>query len=141
MGSQIGSKTNVKIYVLNLMMAVGYPLDFNTLNEALRQTDFIDYFDFADAFHTMEDDGLLEASGVNRLGEPCYAVTAKGACVVESMRGTSCRLCWRTAWSAPCATWISSTGGSSCPAGSNRVPEGDAISSARSPSGTRQCCP
>ncbi len=51
MGSQIGSKTNVKIYVLNLMMAVGYPLDFNTLNEALRQTDFIDYFDFADAFH------------------------------------------------------------------------------------------
>ena len=44
MGSQIGSKTNVKIYVLNLMMAVGYPLDFNTLNEALRQTDFIDYF-------------------------------------------------------------------------------------------------
>ena len=87
MGSQIGSKTNVKIYVLNLMMAVGYPLDFNTLNEALRQTDFIDYFDFADAFHTMEDDGLLEASGVNRLGEPCYAVTAKGACVVESMRG------------------------------------------------------
>ena len=75
MGSQIGSKTNVKIYVLNLMMAVGYPLDFNTLNEALRQTDFIDYFDFADAFHTMEDDGLLEASGVNRLGEPCYVVT------------------------------------------------------------------
>lgn len=87
MGSQIGSKTNVKIYVLNLMTAVGYPLDFATLNEALRQTDFVDYFDFADAFHAMEDDGLLAPTEMNERGEPCYSVTPKGACVVESMRG------------------------------------------------------
>lgn len=87
MGSQIGSKDNVKIYVLNLMMSIGYPVDFTTLNDALRQTDFVDYFDFADAFHKMEDDGLLTATGMNEQGEPCYSVTSKGACVVESMRG------------------------------------------------------
>ena len=140
MGSRIGSKTNVKIYVLNPMMAVGYPLDFNTLNEALRQTDFIDYFDFADAFHTMEDDGLLEASGVNRLGEPCYAVTAKGACVVESMRGNILPSVLED--SVVCAMrYLDFKHRGQAVLPDRTVPEGDAISSARSPSGTRQCCP
>lgn len=87
MSSQIGNKDSVKVYVLNLMMAIGYPVDFTTLNDALRQTDYVDYFDFANAFHKMADDGLLAATDVNDAGEPCYTVTEKGACVVEAMRG------------------------------------------------------
>lgn len=86
MGSQIGGMDNVKIYVLNLMMAIGYPVDFVTLNDALRQTDYVDYFDFANAFNKMVDDGLIVQTEVEHEGRPCYLVTGKGACVVDAMR-------------------------------------------------------
>ena len=59
MSSPIGSKRNVKIFVLYLMENIDYPLDFTTLNDIVMQTDYVMYLDFAEGFHEMLDAGLI----------------------------------------------------------------------------------
>lgn len=86
MSSPIGSRRNVKIFVLYLMQNVGYPMDFITVNEIVMQTDYVAYLDFAEAFREMEDDGLVAAAGTNHAGETLYTVTDRGALVVESLK-------------------------------------------------------
>ena len=87
MSSPLGSKQNVTVFVLYLMQNVGYPLDFVTVNDIVRQTDYVAYLDFAESFSFMEDSGLVEQVGANDRGEPTYVVSAKGRMVVESMQG------------------------------------------------------
>ncbi|MBE6703583.1 MAG: DUF4364 family protein, partial [Ruminococcaceae bacterium] len=84
MGSVIGSKQNVKIFVLYLMQNVGRPLDFVTLNDIVMQTDYIMYLDFAEAFHKMLDDGLIEKAADE--AEEAYVITAKGHTVAETLQ-------------------------------------------------------
>ncbi len=86
MGSPIGSKRNVKIFVLYLMQNVHTPLDYITLGEMIMHTDYVAYLDLAEAFHEMIDDGLLAAVDRNERGEDRYIPTEKGLCVAESMR-------------------------------------------------------
>ena len=84
MGSVIGSKQNVKIFVLYLMENVGRPLDFVTLNDIVMQTDYVMYLDFAEAFHKMLDDGLVEKVGEAE-EHATYDITPKGRMVAESL--------------------------------------------------------
>ena len=84
MGSIIGSKQNVKIFVLYLMENVGRPLDFVTLNDIVMQTDYVMYLDFAEAFHKMLDDGLIEKVGEVE-ERATYEITKKGRMVAESL--------------------------------------------------------
>ncbi len=84
MASQIGGMKNVKIFVLYLMENVGRPLDFVTLNDIVMQTNYIMYLDFAEAFHKMLDDALVEKVGEEN-GEALYFITEKGRCVAESL--------------------------------------------------------
>ena len=86
MGSPIGSKRNVKIFVLYLMQNVHIPLDYITLGEMVMHTDYVAYLDLAEAFAEMTDDGLVEAVDKNEAGEDLFLPTAKGICVAESMR-------------------------------------------------------
>ena len=86
MGSPIGSKRNVKIFVLYLMQNVHTPLDYITLGDMVMHTDYVAYLDLAEAFHEMLDDGLIEAVDHNEQGEERFVPTAKGICVAESMR-------------------------------------------------------
>ncbi len=84
--SPIGSKNNVKIFVLYLMQNINYSLDFVTINEMVMQTDYVMYLDFAEAFHEMLEGELIEEDGANEHGEPLYAVTKKGRLVAEQLR-------------------------------------------------------
>ena len=84
MGSAIGSKQNVKIFVLYLMENINYPLDFVTINDIVMQTDFVMYLDFAESFHEMLDGGLL-AETVEE-GETRYVVTEKGRYVARELK-------------------------------------------------------
>ena len=86
MGSTIGGMKNVKIFVLYLMQNVGRPLSFVTLNDIVMQTDFIMYLDFAEAFHKMVDDGLIEREG-DEDGDDAYVITERGRVVAESLAG------------------------------------------------------
>ena len=83
MSSPIGSKQNVKIFVLYLMENIHYPLDFVTINDIVMQTDYVLYLDFAEAFHEMLDADLLRKLDGE---EPLYEVTEKGCCVAAEMK-------------------------------------------------------
>ena len=84
MASAVGGMKNVKIFVLYLMKNVARPLDFVTLNDIVMQTDFVMYLDFAEAFHQMVDDGLIEQVG-DLDGDPIYQITSKGDLVAETL--------------------------------------------------------
>lgn len=84
MGSAIGSKQNVKIFVLYLMENINYPLDFVTINDIVMQTDFVMYLDFAESFHEMLDGGLLAQQEQD--GETLYSVTEKGRYVARELK-------------------------------------------------------
>ena len=84
MSSVVGSMKNVKIFVLYLMENVGRPLSFVTLNDIVRQTDYIIYLDFAEAFHKMLDDDLIAEAGVED-GDTVYEITERGRVVAQSL--------------------------------------------------------
>ena len=81
MASLVGSKRNVKIFVLYLMQNINYPLDYVTLNDIVMQNDYVMYLDFAESFHEMLDADLIEDCGKNDAGDSMYIVTDKGRIV------------------------------------------------------------
>ncbi len=87
MPSPLGSKQNIKVFVLYLMQNVGYPMDFVTLNDIVMQTDYVAYLDFAESFSAMVDTDLVACVGTTAQGESTYAVTDKGAMVVDTLKG------------------------------------------------------
>lgn len=85
MGSLVGSKRNVKIFVLYLMQNINYPLDYITLNDIVMQNDYVLYLDFAESFHEMLDAGLVEEFCKSDDGDPMYMVTDKGRIVATEL--------------------------------------------------------
>lgn len=83
MGSPIGSKRNVKIFVLYLMENINYPLSLATLNDIVMQTDYVMYLDLAESFNEMLDAGLILEYEEN--GEQLYYVSDKGRCVAQEL--------------------------------------------------------
>lgn len=89
MTSPIGSKRNVKIFVLYLMQNIGYPLDYITVNDIIMQTDYVMYLDFAESFRELEDDALIEKIELpteNGDIEELYTVTRRGMYVAEQLK-------------------------------------------------------
>ncbi|MBQ9132311.1 MAG: DUF4364 family protein [Clostridia bacterium] len=84
--STIGSKNNVKIFVLYLMRNINLPLDFATLNDIVMQNDYVMYLDFAESFHEMLEADLIKVDGENEHGDPMYSVTPKGSLVGEQLK-------------------------------------------------------
>lgn len=84
--SPIGSKNNVKIFVLYLMQNINYPLSFVTINDIVMQNDYVMYLDFAESFHEMLDGGLIVEDGREENGDALYSVTRKGRIVAEQLR-------------------------------------------------------
>ena len=66
------------------MENINYPLDFVTVNDIVMQTDYVMYLDFAEAFHKMLDDGLIEKVGEVE-ERATYEITKKGRMVAESL--------------------------------------------------------
>lgn len=84
MGSPVGNINNVKIFVLYLMENLNYPMDFVTLNDIVMQTDYVMYLDFAEAFHDMLDNDLINE--IKEDDEPLYEVTEKGRFVARELK-------------------------------------------------------
>ena len=88
MASPIGSKREIKIFVLYLMDNIHYPLNFSTINDIVMQTDYVAYLDFAESFHELLDGGLVAPVADRVPGEEDrYAVTDKGRAVAEQLHG------------------------------------------------------
>lgn len=84
MGSIVGNMNNVKIFVLYLMRNINYPMDYVTINDVVRQTDFVMFLDFAVAFNEMLDGDLIRQLDVEN-GNPLYEVTEKGMLVADEL--------------------------------------------------------
>ena len=84
MSSAIGSINNVKIFVLYLLQNINYPVDFVTINDIVMQTDYVMYLDFAVAFNSLLDSGLIEK--IVEDGEEKYKVTPNGAIVASELK-------------------------------------------------------
>ena len=82
----VKSKRNVKIFVLYLMQNVNYPIDYVTINDMVMQTDYIQYFEFAESFYEMVDTGLIEEVCQTEDGDPMYVVTAQGKLVATELK-------------------------------------------------------
>ncbi len=83
MSSPIGSKSNVKIFILYLMDNINYPLSFTTLNDVIRQTDYVMYLDFAEVLPEMVEHGLVDEDISGE--EPMYQISKKGRIVVREL--------------------------------------------------------
>lgn len=83
--SVIGSKRNVKIFVLYLMENINYPLDYATLNDIIMQTDYVMYLDFAESFNEMMDAGLILEVAGEEDNIPMYVVSEKGKVVAREL--------------------------------------------------------
>lgn len=87
MGSLVGGKQNVKIFVLYLMQNINYPMDYITVNDIVMQNDYVLYLDFAESFHEMLDAGLIEVFAQNEHGDDLYVVTSKGRLIAQELHG------------------------------------------------------
>lgn len=83
MGSRIGAKRNVKIFVLFLMENINYPLDYISINDIVMQTDYVMYLDFAECFNEMLDSDLISFEELD--GEKYYFVTYKGRMIAREL--------------------------------------------------------
>ena len=62
MPSPLREKNEIKIFILFLLDKIGYPLDYNTIGSIVVQDGIVRFFDFAEAFYELVDDGHVRRS-------------------------------------------------------------------------------
>lgn len=85
MQAPLKEKNDIKIFILYLMMNIGYPLDFSNLNDIVVQDGVVGYFDFAECFAELIDTGnILEIKEED--GEVYYKISEQGIHVAENLQ-------------------------------------------------------
>lgn len=77
-------KTDIKIFILYLLMHIERPVDFATLHDIVVQDEFVRQFDFMDCFYE-----LCETEAVQKTekdGREYYAITPKGRAAAETLQ-------------------------------------------------------
>ncbi len=77
-------KNYVKVFVLYLLWNIDAPLDFETINDIATGDGYVGYFDFAECFAELLDDGHIEKTS-GKSGEELYIITTKGINVAENL--------------------------------------------------------
>lgn len=86
MALQLKEKTDVKIFILYLLMNIGKPIDLVTLNDIVVQDEFVNQFDFMDCICE-----LVEAGAVDKItiGERnLYNITHDGVIAARTLQST-----------------------------------------------------
>ncbi len=101
MQAPLKEKTDIKIFILYLLMNIKSPLDFNTISDIVVQDEFVSYFDFAECFAELLDSGTIEQirigdeieleATIGKNGRPekkseLYCITENGVQVVEQLQ-------------------------------------------------------
>jgi len=77
-------KNDIKIFILYLLRNIGYPLDFDNINDIVVQDGVVGYFDFADCFAELLDTGNIAEE---KDGAVClYRITDQGIHVADSLQ-------------------------------------------------------
>lgn len=84
MKTVLTEKDEIKIYILYLLRHINYALDFANINDIVMQDGFVNYFDFADAFAELLENGNVRV--IHGQGkEETYAITEQGAHVADTL--------------------------------------------------------
>lgn len=81
----ISDKTDIKIFILFLLDKIGYPLDEETLSEIILENGYVGYFDFAECFSELSDDGHIISA--EALGKTYYAISELGKTIASELQG------------------------------------------------------
>lgn len=77
-------KTDIKIFILYLLMNMERPVDFVTLNDIVVQDDFVGQFDFMDCFYELcETDAVIKTT-VD--GKEYFAISDAGRAATEALQ-------------------------------------------------------
>lgn len=77
-------KTDIKIFILYLLMNIERPVDFATLHDIVVQDEIVGQFDFMDCFYE-----LCETEAVRKFereGEEYYTITPKGKAATQTLQ-------------------------------------------------------
>lgn len=85
MKSPVSDKNYVKVFILYLLRNIDMPLDFPTINDIALQDGYLGYFDFAECFAELLDDGHIAEIREDGASESKYMITEKGISVAESL--------------------------------------------------------
>ena len=86
MALQLREKTDVKIFILYLLMNIGKPIDLITLNDIVVQDEFVTQFDFMDCISE-----LVDAGAVNKLplgDTELYNISHEGIIAARTLQST-----------------------------------------------------
>lgn len=84
MQTQLRDKQDIKIYIMYLMQKVGYPLGFNDINDIVCQDGYVKYFDFAECFAELLENGQLTEIK-KESPTPLYMVSPLGTKITETL--------------------------------------------------------
>lgn len=84
MAAGFRDKNIVKIFILYLLWNIDTPLDFDTVNDIALQDGYVGYFDFAECFAELLDDGHVAKLSAED-GTDVYRITEKGINVAENL--------------------------------------------------------
>lgn len=83
MGFQFRDKKDIKTFILYLLMQVERPIDLPTLNDIVAEDEFVNQFDFMDAFYELCETGAIEKSPSD-WGE-LFVISSKGRMAAEML--------------------------------------------------------
>ena len=84
MQGPLKDKNDIKIFILYLLRNIGYPLDFDNINDIVVQDGIVGYFDFADCFAELLDTGNI--AEVKERNTCLYRITDQGIHVADNLQ-------------------------------------------------------
>lgn len=96
--AQLKKKTEIKIYILYVMKNIGYPVEFDRLNDTVTADGPVNYFGFAECFSELLDTNNI--TPVQHAGKECFMITEQGINVVDTLIDTLLPSFRRTALAA-----------------------------------------
>ena len=86
MALQLKEKTDVKIFILYLLMNIGKPIDIITLNDIIMEDEFVNQFDFMDCLCELIDAGAVDKIHFGR--SELYNITHEGIIAARTLQST-----------------------------------------------------
>ena len=81
---EIWEKTDIKIFILFLLDAINYPLDYGTIHDIIAETGLVRTFDFTECFSELTEFGHIYADTVK--GETYYMISDTGRRVAAELQ-------------------------------------------------------
>lgn len=83
----ITDKSDVKIFILYLLMRIDRPVDFVTLNEIAVQDGYVSHFDFMIGFDELKETNAIESRKAEN-GEEMWVITSAGMTAAQTLKSS-----------------------------------------------------